>query len=273
LADDEALPPPLEVPWQLASTTQPLAAGDPDETTISVFSFEPDDEELTNLFPDERLIVNARLRRVCVLDDPPGPLTFVPFDFLQHLGWLLSYVDRAYPVGTPLEELDIDLFGLLPQPVEEFIRPVLAGFLINPVVLLTDVISPSKDPLVLKTTGPFGIAFKLMLELWLETQRDEYERDAARSPLERGVLLGEDRVLDTCFTLARAAPQGQRQHELGHPAVPDRRRSDGRRPGRRPARRQVPARAGALPKEQRLLRGRPRCVLALRMPFRERDAA
>jgi hypothetical protein len=70
------------------------------------------------------------------------------------------------------------------------------------VVLLTDVISPSKDPLVLKTTGPFGIAFKLMLELWLETQRDEYERDAARSPLERGVLLGEDRVLDTCFTLA-----------------------------------------------------------------------
>jgi hypothetical protein len=61
-----------------------------------------------------------------------GPLTFVPFDFLQHLGRLLSYVDRAHPVGTPLEELDIDLFGLLPQPVEEFIRPVLAGFLINP---------------------------------------------------------------------------------------------------------------------------------------------
>jgi hypothetical protein len=434
LAEEEALPPPIEIPWQLASTTQPLAAGDPDETTISLFSFEPDDEELTSLFPDERLIflkltttispaafpggippvpgaalgegvpcfhalldlkvrrsggdpgtirpyfhaaaplyrrtiqsgvvglevvegesdeqfvgksgsqlyessstratttsvganaslgigsfsiggsvrstdtavrgeravsqvvdsttrdasrerreltshhtkvenvltllnakyvgtphlrfslsprpmqllsvdpadpnlwfsqllqrrssgieglqeytavvlvprdqdfcINARLRRVCVLDDPPGPLTFVPFNFLQHLGRLLSYVDRAYPVGTPLEELDIDLFGLLPPPVEEFIRPVLAGFLINPVVLLTDVISPSKDPLVLKTTGTFGIAFKLMLELWLETQRDEYERDAARSPLERGVLLGEDRVLDTCFTLAAAS--------------------------------------------------------------------
>jgi hypothetical protein len=33
----------------------------------------------------------------------------VPFNFLQHLGRLLNYVDRGYPVGTPLEELDVDL--------------------------------------------------------------------------------------------------------------------------------------------------------------------
>jgi hypothetical protein len=38
-----------------------------------------------------------------------------------------------------------------------------------------------------------------MLEVWLDTLRDEYEREVARSPLERGALFGENRLLDTCF--------------------------------------------------------------------------
>jgi hypothetical protein len=435
LADEEVLPPPLEIPWQLASTTQPLAAGEPDETTISLFIFEPDDEALTDLFPDERLLflkfttsispaafppsippvpgaalgegvpcfhvlldlkvrraagnvgtirpyfhaaaplyrrtiqsgvvglevvegesdeqfvgksgsqlyessstratttsiganaslgigsfsiggsarrtttdvageravsqvvdttmreasqerreltshhtkvenvltllnakyvgtphlrfslsprplqllsvdpsdpnlwfgqllqrrssgieglqeytavvlvprdqdfcVNARLRRVCVLDDPPGPLTFEPFKFVaQHVGRLLNYLERAYPVGTPLDDLDVDLFGALPPPPEEFVRPVLGGWLLAPSGLaLTDVVSPSKTPGFVKRSGLFGVNYKHLLEVWLETLRDEYERDAARSPLERGILLGEDRSLDTCFAFAQA---------------------------------------------------------------------
>lgn len=153
---------------------------------------------------DQDFCVDARLRRVCVLDDPPGPLTFVPF-FLQHLGRLLNYVDRGYPVGTPLEELDVDLFGLLPPPIEDFVRPVVAGWIVNIALVQADVVSPSRTPGVVKTAGIFGVNFKHLLELWLETQRDEYERDAARSPLERGVLLGEDRVLDICFTLAEGS--------------------------------------------------------------------
>ena len=44
------------------------------------------------------------------------------------------------------------------------------------------------------------MSYKTLLELWLETLRDEYERDLVRSPLERGVLVGENRLLDTCFT-------------------------------------------------------------------------
>ena len=35
--------------------------------------------------------------------------------------------------------------------------------------------------------------------------RDEYERDVARSPLERGVLLSETRTLDTCFAFSEGA--------------------------------------------------------------------
>ena len=33
--------------------------------------------------------------------------------------------------------------------------------------------------------------YKHFLEVWLDTLRDEYEREASRSPLERGVLFGE----------------------------------------------------------------------------------
>ena len=52
----EDLPLPLEIPWKLASTTQPLAAGDPEQTSISIFFHEPDDEVLTSTFPDDRIV-------------------------------------------------------------------------------------------------------------------------------------------------------------------------------------------------------------------------
>ena len=155
------------------------------------------------LVPREQdFCVNARLRRVCVLDDPPGPLTFVPFNFLQHLGRLLNYVDRAYPVGTPIEELDVDLFGLLPPPPADWIRPVVAPWIVNINTVVAEVITPARS--IIEGVKRAFVNFKHLLELWLETQRDEYERDAARSPLERGILLGEDRTLDTCFAFAQA---------------------------------------------------------------------
>src|SRR5437867_504703 len=55
MAEEEGLP-PLEIPWSLASTTQPLAAGGPDETAMSLFVFEPDDQNLTSSLPNERLL-------------------------------------------------------------------------------------------------------------------------------------------------------------------------------------------------------------------------
>jgi hypothetical protein len=41
MADEEPGLPPVEISWRLAATTQPLAAGEVDETTISIFFFEP----------------------------------------------------------------------------------------------------------------------------------------------------------------------------------------------------------------------------------------
>jgi hypothetical protein len=158
----------------------------------------------------EDFCVNARLRRVCVLDVPPGPLDFSErFSLQQHLGRLLGYLDRAYPPGTPLDDFDVDLIDALPKhkppapPPPEFTQPVLELFVVAGFVMIADVISPTPLPFP-GAIARASVNFKTHLELWLETLRDEYEREVARSPLERGILIGEDRFLDTCFAFSAA---------------------------------------------------------------------
>ena len=54
--DDDVRPPAIEIPWRLASTTLPFNTTGPDQTSISLFTFVPDDENLTATFPDETLV-------------------------------------------------------------------------------------------------------------------------------------------------------------------------------------------------------------------------
>jgi hypothetical protein len=151
---------------------------------------------------DQDFCVNARLRRVCVLNNPPGPLTFVPFKINQpsHVGRMLNYLDRAYPQGTPLEELDVDIIGALTPP-HEFVRPVIEVWWFSPNLIEAGVITP------MPVLGQFRRAvvnYKHHFETWLDAQRDEYERDVVRSPLEGGVILQNHLFLDTCFSFAAA---------------------------------------------------------------------
>ena len=146
----------------------------------------------------EDFCVSARLRRVCLLDDPPGPPNFdEPFNFQgTALGRLLNYVFDTFPVGTPLEELDLDIGqGLDPT---QFQRPAIETWVLNVGgSILADIVSTNASNFQMSRATR---SYKTLLELWLETLRMEYERDLARSPLERGVLVGENRLLDTCFT-------------------------------------------------------------------------
>jgi len=48
------------------------------------------------------------------------------------------------------------------------------------------------------------VNYKHSMEAWLDAQRDEYERDVVRSPLEDGIILQEHLFLDTCFSFATA---------------------------------------------------------------------
>jgi hypothetical protein len=147
---------------------------------------------------DDDFCVDARIQRVCVLDDPPGPLTYEEEFEWSEVMRVVEYLYRAYPAGTPLDELDVDLAGLLSNP-DAFIRPVIESWFVGGDLTYAYVQSPQPSPgqgLVTESRS-----YKHTLEAWLDTLRDEYERDASRSPLERGVLLSDTRELRTCFRL------------------------------------------------------------------------
>ena len=155
--------------------------------------------------------VNARLRRVCLLDSPPGPLSFderFNGGFLQVLR-MLRYLELTFPPGTPLEELDIDIIEALPKTEQfsifgipftrklTFARPVVELWRLSlQDLVVAAVVSPGAS---LGVAQRGNANYKHNLEVWLDTLRDEFERELARSPLERGVLFGENRFLDTCF--------------------------------------------------------------------------
>ena len=162
----------------------------------------------------EDFCVTASLKRVCVLDsDPPAEPDYSDrFTFNQDLGRLLSYVERTYPIGTPVDDLDVDIrFGnqgsgaLAPEmrPVIETWWIGVAGRMIAGVVATN-----GKDPAAFPALIRADANYKTFTELWLETLRDEFERACARSPLEDGVLMGETRSLDTCFTFSASGGLG-----------------------------------------------------------------
>jgi hypothetical protein len=145
--------------------------------------------------------IDARLRRVCLLDSPPLPLSYEErFNgSLVQLARMVNYLNRTFPAGTPLEELDIDIIGGLTSGT--FKRPVveLWGLRLGESLVVASVVSPGASA----GASQRGSAnYKHFLEVWLDTLRDEYEREAARSPLERGVLFGENRLLGVCFDAA-----------------------------------------------------------------------
>ena len=72
MANEDNLPLPLEIPWRLASTTQHLTAGEPDETTISLFTYQPDDATLTSEFPGQSLVFLKVTVSISPAAFPPG---------------------------------------------------------------------------------------------------------------------------------------------------------------------------------------------------------
>ena len=168
--------------------------------------------------------INARLRRVCLLDSPPGPFVLERFTGnLLQFARMVNYLNDTFPVGTPLDELDIDIIGGLTSGT--FKRPVVAlwGLRLGEELVVASVVSPGASAGVAQR----GSAnYKHFLEAWLDTLRDEYQREASRSPLERGVLFGENRFLDTCFGTSPGGWRAGRhqQQRFGQPAVPRRAR-------------------------------------------------
>ena len=158
---------------------------------------------------DQNFCVSARLRRVCLFEAPPGPLTFDERynSALLQLVRMLNYVERTFPPGTPLEELDVEVIPA-PTPPERFPRPIIDLWEIASIggVLGPIIFTASPNPTAVVTSvSTADVVYKHPLELWLDVLRDEYDQDVSRSPLERGVLLSETRTLDTCFAFSEGA--------------------------------------------------------------------
>jgi hypothetical protein len=158
----------------------------------------------------EDFCVTARLKRVCVLDDPPVEPDFdEPFIFNRHLGRLLNYVYRAFPVGTPVDDLDVDIRHGTGGALGPNARPVIENWVVGADGrIIADVIAVNGNAVQITGVLRGSANYKTITELWLETLRDEFERDCARSPLERGVLMGETRTLDACFTFSAGGALG-----------------------------------------------------------------
>ena len=137
---------------------------------------------------DQDFCINARLRRVCVLDRPPGPLVY-PEIFNPNVDLLkcYDYVFRAYPKGTPLDEFDIDITGVPP----DFINPILEMWAITG----NGHIIPIVGSLILDAAGHFvaksaDAVYKHILEIWHDSIRDEYEREVDSFTTGTGYSVG-----------------------------------------------------------------------------------
>ena len=151
---------------------------------------------------DEDFCLNARLRRVVRRQLPAAPAqarTVQPGTATPP-GCSTTSIACTRPV-TPLDDLDVDLTGLLNPSPEQFIRPIVRTWFPSSTLVFADVVSPHP---VLGALRVKFVNYKHSMEAWLDAQRDEYERDVARSPLENGVILQEHLFLDTCFSFAPA---------------------------------------------------------------------
>lgn len=149
----------------------------------------------------EDFCVTASLRRVCVLDNPPvEPDYQEAFNFTRHIWRVLSYLQRTYPFGTPVDDLDVDIRHNSSPALAAAARPVIETWVVGADGrMIADVVAANGKEVAIPGVVRGSANYKTHVELWLEARRDEYERDIATSPLEDGVLLGETRTLDTCF--------------------------------------------------------------------------
>jgi hypothetical protein len=159
---------------------------------------------------DRRICIEARLRRVCVVQPLP-PRLFLPVPLLEPLERsvledrrvrMLEYLNRRYPAGTLLEdELDTEIdtgelkravallwnVGSLDWLLASWPQPV---FVIARGLLLVDSNW---------ITVPRWFEYKTPDEVWLETQRAEFERKLLESPLESGAVVSSTLTLIRCW--------------------------------------------------------------------------
>lgn len=153
---------------------------------------------------DEDFCLEAKLRRFCVLDNTPklenSSYSYTKEDQTR----LRNYLNLIYPRGTPIDELDIDIWGQLQSNGSTKAED-------NPFPIVSTWFPPrnrSKKGVILWITSPGPLnkgynmligSYKHVQTVWKEMLQYEYEAALTTSPLERGKVITKDTPLKTCF--------------------------------------------------------------------------
>ena len=147
--------------------------------------------------------VQALLRRISVLDDPPAPPELPRSTAMSNdeETRIVDYLYRTYPLGTPLDELDVDVSDQFSDP--DAVPSVFMWYVaLDTVFGLASYPTPFRTPI--EGIQVEGFAYKPATEVRREMLLDEYLTDLARSPLERGVVTTRSTRLRACFRTADA---------------------------------------------------------------------
>jgi hypothetical protein len=150
--------------------------------------------------------IQALLRRICVLDDPPVPpelpRTHRPSE--TEVALLVEYLYRKYPIGTPLDELDIDVLDSFANTDR---IPALSLWSIPSTTIAYGAGAyPSLTATPPQGFHQDGFAYKTSIEVRRDMLIDEYLEELARSPLERGIVVMHATSLRTCFRMSDTGP-------------------------------------------------------------------
>ncbi len=174
--------------------------------------------------------LQTRMRRIGVVDFPmaePELGSGLPL-FIGASGSLylrvINYLYRKYPRGTPIDELDVNLWPQIENKYKDdlkyFVRPTVTGWDIDWISfnnrLHADIRCFFRVPYSRSGLNPFrNILYKTGNEVLLEMLRDEYAEALHRSPLERGIVVSFDATLRTCIEM----PSTPNDYVLGNSRV------------------------------------------------------
>jgi hypothetical protein len=158
----------------------------------------------------------------------PDPAAVPPFPSSNTRNLLQAYfnavgavwVPNPFPPLPPESPLDLietvqlnawaanaqDILATLPTVVkiDTLPRPVVSGW------TFSNSLAPSMFRLHALTSPPsLPVAYKWVQDVWLEAAQYDYECELAKSPLERGTILLDDRRIDICADLNEEGTLGE----------------------------------------------------------------
>jgi len=154
----------------------------------------------------------TQLRNVYVLDAPVRAQRSWEnraIDTNQTESEILRYLYNRYPIGTPIEQIDLDLTDIAGVKIPAtLISPVINAWYIRSrqhvIASFKGIDTNTQNILSQRISNFWNPPYKTLQEIWRERGIDNFERLIRLSPLERGVVISVKRELASCLEFTDA---------------------------------------------------------------------